>query len=109
MNSVNGLLTTQVFIFYYPSSQLKAEEERYKTEVLKLESRKLDISLAIEKRQTSPPAGTFAASHSSRLFSLFFLFFIWSYLDTPTTIGKDIFCYCSFFAILCAHFHPRGS
>ena len=73
VHSVDGLLTTGVFIFYHPSSQLKAEEERYKTEVLKLESRKLDMSLAMEKRQTSPPAGMFAASRISRLFLLFFL------------------------------------
>ncbi|KAG0058429.1 hypothetical protein BGZ90_004952 [Linnemannia elongata] len=45
--------------------ELKAEEERYKTEVLKLESRKLDISLAMEKRQTSPPAGRSYASSST--------------------------------------------
>lgn len=78
VHSVNSLLTTRVFFFFFffhPLTQLKAEEERYKTEVLKLESRKLDISLAMEKRQTSPPAGTFAASCNSRLFLLFFFFF----------------------------------
>ncbi|KAF9907887.1 hypothetical protein EC991_010400 [Linnemannia zychae] len=37
--------------------ELKTEEERYKTEVLKLQSRQLDISLAMEKRRKSPPAG----------------------------------------------------
>ncbi|KAF8941164.1 hypothetical protein BGZ47_007479 [Haplosporangium gracile] len=45
--------------------ELKAEEERYKTEVLKLQSRKLDISLAMEKRQKSPPAGRSYASSTA--------------------------------------------
>ncbi|KAF9540115.1 hypothetical protein EC957_004629 [Mortierella hygrophila] len=45
--------------------ELKAEEERYKTEALKLESRKLDISLAIEKRQTTPPAARSYASSTA--------------------------------------------
>ncbi|KAG0306761.1 hypothetical protein BGZ97_000625, partial [Linnemannia gamsii] len=40
----------------------KTEEERYKTEVLKLQSRQLDLTLAMEKRRKSPPAGQSYAS-----------------------------------------------
>ncbi|KAF9101699.1 hypothetical protein BGX29_005338 [Mortierella sp. GBA35] len=35
----------------------KAEEERYKTEKVKLQSRQLDLNLALEKRRRSPPIG----------------------------------------------------
>ncbi|KAF9934780.1 hypothetical protein FBU30_000074 [Linnemannia zychae] len=47
----------------------KTEEERYKTEVLKLQSRQLDISLAMEKRRSSPSARhTYANSTAAESF-----------------------------------------